>query len=129
MEKIPKSRMTVQRRVILEELRKVTSHPTADEIYSMVRSRLPKISLGTVYRNLDLLAENGEILKLERVGAQMRFDGNTMAHYHVRCLSCGRVGDLDVRFDLPNFRDCKVDGFAITGVSVEFVGLCRSCSG
>ena len=59
------TRMTRQRAVILEELRKTKSHPTADELYSIVRERLPRISLGTVYRNLDFLAETGEILKLE----------------------------------------------------------------
>jgi Fur family ferric uptake transcriptional regulator len=58
-------RLTSQRQVILEELKKVKSHPTANEVYDMVRKRLPRIGLGTVYRNLDLLAERGIIKKLE----------------------------------------------------------------
>jgi Fur family ferric uptake transcriptional regulator len=57
--------MTRQRRVILEELRKVNTHPSADEIYEIVRKRLPRISLGTVYRNLEILSESGDIQKLE----------------------------------------------------------------
>ena len=61
----PQTRMTRQRMVILEELRKVKTHPTADELYAMVRTRMPRISLGTVYRNLDFLTESKEILKLE----------------------------------------------------------------
>ena len=71
----PKSRMTHQRRIILEELRNTRSHPTADEVYEIVRKRIPKISLGTVYRNLELLSESGVIQKLEIGGTQKRFDG------------------------------------------------------
>ena len=63
--------------VILEELRKVKTHPTADELYAMVRTRMPRISLGTVYRNLDFLTESKEILKLESAGSIRRFDGDT----------------------------------------------------
>ena len=57
--------MTRQRQIILEELRKVVTHPSADEVYEMVRKRLPRISLGTIYRNLEILSENGDIQKLE----------------------------------------------------------------
>ena len=70
----PQTRMTRQRMVILEELRKVKTHPTADELYAMVRTRMPRISLGTVYRNLDFLTESKEILKLESAGSIRRFD-------------------------------------------------------
>ena len=73
----PQTRMTRQRMVILEELRKVKTHPTADELYAMVRTRMPRISLGTVYRNLDFLTESKEILKLESAGSIRRFDGDT----------------------------------------------------
>ena len=65
----PQTRMTRQRMVILEELRKVKTHPTADELYAMVSTRMPRISLGTVYRNLDFLTESKEILKLESAGS------------------------------------------------------------
>jgi len=70
-----KLKMTKQRRVIVEELKKLKTHPTATLIYELVRKRLPRISLGTVYRNLDLLAEAGIIQKLETAGTQKRFDG------------------------------------------------------
>lgn len=88
------TRMTRQRAVILEELRKTKSHPTADELYSIVRERLPRISLGTVYRNLDFLADSGEIRRLEAAGSTKRFDGDISWHQHVRCLRCGRIGDV-----------------------------------
>ncbi len=81
---LPKMRLTTQRQVILEELGKVTSHPTANEVYDMVRKRLPRIGLGTVYRNLELMAESGLILKLEVGGTQKRFDATTDLHYHIR---------------------------------------------
>ena len=76
----PQTRMTRQRMVILEELRKVKTLPTADELYAMVRTRMPRISLGTVYRNLDFLTESKEILKLESAGSIRRFDGDTRPH-------------------------------------------------
>ena len=75
-------RKTRQRQVILEELQAVTSHPTAVELHELVRRRLPKVSLGTVYRNLDLLARMGVIEKLEHSGGEARFDANTAEHDH-----------------------------------------------
>ena len=78
------SRMTRQRRVILEELKKANSHLTADGVYDVVRQQLPRISLGTVYRNLEILSESGVIKKLEFGSSQKLFDGRPENHYHVR---------------------------------------------
>lgn len=120
--------MTLQRRVILEALRAVDSHPTADRIYQMVRRRLPRISLGTVYRNLEILSEHGLIRKLELSGAQMRFDGDLEAHHHVRCTRCGRLADVSV--DLPAAIDKQVralSDYEIVGYRLEFVGICPKC--
>lgn len=122
------TRMTKQRMVILEELRNVTSHPTADEVYNIVRTRLPRISLGTVYRNLDLLAESGEIIKLEAAGTQKRFDGNLSPHQHVRCMHCGAIGDVHTAISLPNIMSATADGFHIAGARIEFDGTCAECS-
>lgn len=122
------SRMTKQRKVILEELRKVTSHPTADEIYDMVRQRLPRISLGTIYRNLDVLAESGEILKLESAGNQKRFDGNVMPHAHIRCTRCGKVGDvMGAPANQASVAGVMVEGFTVLAARVEFEGVCDAC--
>lgn len=125
----PQTRMTRQRAVILEELRKVKSHPTADEVYSIVRERLPRISLGTVYRNLDFLADTGEILKLEAAGSTKRFDGDISWHQHVRCIECGRIGDVMTPQAPPGVNGLTVDGFVITGARVEYDGVCDRCSG
>lgn len=122
-------RLTTQRQIILEELLKVTSHPTANEVYDMVRKRLPRIGLGTVYRNLELMAETGMILKLEVGGTQKRFDATVAPHYHVRCMQCGRVNDID----LPVLEDinetaARISKYQILGHHIEFTGICSDCS-
>jgi Fe2+ or Zn2+ uptake regulation protein len=122
-------RMTRQREVILEELRKVCTHPSADEIYAMVRQRMPRISLGTVYRNLEILSELGEIRKLESGGCLKRFDGNATSHYHIRCVECGRVFDIHLQplEGLEKQLD-QAQGFVILGHSLEFQALCPDCA-
>jgi Fur family ferric uptake transcriptional regulator len=124
----PKFRMTPQRQAILEELRRLTSHPTADEVHSLVRRRLPRVSLGTVYRNLEMLSDCGLIQKLEMGGGQRRFDGKTGDHYHVRCVRCGRVEDAPVK-PMPAIDDAlrKVSGYEVMGHRLEFIGVCPAC--
>jgi Fur family ferric uptake transcriptional regulator len=123
-----KFRITRQRRVILEELHRDSQHPTASEIYELVRRRLPRISLGTVYRNLEMLGEHGLIQKLDVGGTQKRFDGITNNHYHLRCLRCGSVQDapLEPMMDLEEIVRKRTD-FEIEGHRLEFVGLCLKC--
>ena len=124
------TRMTRQRAVILEELRKNKSHPTADELYSIVRERLPRISLGTVYRNLDFLADSGEIRRLEAAGSTKRFDGDISRHQHVRCVQCGRIGDVMDIHEAPSVSGMKVEGFsAVLSSRIEYDGICNGCTG
>jgi len=124
----PLCRMTSQRKVILEELCKVDSHPTADRIYEMVRRRLPRISLGTVYRNLESMAQAGMIGKHEAAGSQRRYDGNPAGHYHVRCVSCGRLADVSVEAEPALDHLVRMDrGYRILGHRLEFVGICPAC--
>jgi len=123
-----KLRMTHQRRVILEEIKKLDTHPTTDELYDLVRHRLPHISLGTVYRNLEILSDCGLIQKLELAGCQRRFDGNTESHYHVRCVECDRVRDLpttSLAIHEDDFREST--DYEITGHRLEFFGRCPEC--
>ena len=124
----PKSRMTRQRRIILEELRKAGSHPTADGIYEMARRRLPRISLGTIYRNLETLSRSGVIRKLEFGGPQKRFDGHPENHYHLYCTNCGRLDDIPSR-PIPNIEDAFHDAcdYQITGHQLVLIGLCPNC--
>ncbi len=87
-------RHTPQRQVILDELHALHTHPTAAELYALVRQRLPRISLGTVYRNLEVLCEDGLARQLPLAGADTRYDGQVHRHDHVRCTACGIVRDL-----------------------------------
>lgn len=124
----PIIRLTTQRQIILEELAKVKSHPTASELYDMVRKRLPRIGLGTVYRNLELMADNGMILKIEVGGTQKRFDATTDDHYHIRCSSCGKVDDIDVPVIKELVSEASTaSAYQIIGHHVEFTGICNSC--
>ena len=121
-------RMTRQRRIILDELRKLDTHPTADEVYDSVRKRLPRISLGTVYHNLEILSQWGLAQKLELAGTPRRFDGCMDDHYHVRCVKCGRVEDVH----MEPFRNLEAtvqgqSAFVITGHRLKFVGFCPDC--
>ena len=114
--------------VILEELKKVKTHPCAEELFEIVRKRLPRISLGTVYRNLELLSELGEIRKLEQSGTIRRFDGTIENHYHIRCTRCGRIEDASI----PPLKriEKKVNAqtdYQITGHRLDFLGICPEC--
>ncbi|MCI5221307.1 MAG: transcriptional repressor [Candidatus Electrothrix sp. AR4] len=124
----PMIRLTTQRQILLEELSKENHHPTACELYDMVRKRLPRIGLGTVYRNLELMADNGMILKLEIGGAQKRFDATTDPHYHIRCSACNKLDDIEL--EVPeNIVDvaAKKTLYKILGHNVELRGLCPAC--
>jgi Fur family ferric uptake transcriptional regulator len=123
-----KARTSKQRQVILDELKRVDSHPTADEVYLMVRQRMPRISLGTVYRNLEILAEQGLIQRLDGGPGRRRFDGRVEGHYHIRCLSCLRVADLpDLRVSVPEDEAAALTDFEVTGHALEFLGICPEC--
>jgi Fur family ferric uptake transcriptional regulator len=122
-------RNTRQRQVILEELKKLKSHPTADELYEIVRKILPRVSLGTIYRNLELLANEGLIQKLDHAGGRSRFDGNPHNHYHVRCLRCGRVDDVMAEpLRSVDRLGHGIEGYKIVGHRLEYIGVCRRCS-
>ncbi len=126
-------RMTHQRSVILEELKRCHDHPKADEIYERVRERLPRVSMGTVYRNLDVLVSSGLIRKIGPDFTQMRFDGNTSEHYHVTCMECGRIEDMDIeqQDDPTSHLEAalgKLTKYGVFGHKLEFYGLCAECS-
>ncbi|MCJ2165347.1 MULTISPECIES: transcriptional repressor [unclassified Pseudodesulfovibrio] len=120
-------RLSKQRKVILEELLKVKTHPTADEVYDMVRKIIPRISLGTVYRNLEFLASRGLVLKLGAPGEQKRFDGNPEPHPHIRCGVCTAVADVECEIDIPVIPESCTSGYTILTTNVEFVGICPRC--
>ena len=124
---IPK-RMTRQRRLVLEELKKLKNHPSADYLFGVVRQKMPNISLGTVYRNLDVLVNTGLALKLDLAGGQCRYDGDTSPHYHIRCVICGEIDDLPesavAGINNPRVLESR---YAVMGWRMEFEGVCPGC--
>ena len=125
----PDLRMTRHRRCILDCLRRSEEHPTADQVHRLVRRRLPRISLGTVYRNLEVLCEQGEIQRLELSSSMKRYDGIAKKHYHIRCVSCDRVDDAPIA-PLHELEDdlYGTTVFEIIGHNLEFTGLCPQCN-
>jgi len=122
-------RMTVQRRVILEELKKLHTHPTAAELYEKVGARLPRVSLGTVYRNLESLSREGAALKLDLGSGPSRYDFRTESHNHIRCVKCGRVDDIMTSgFGLSVEKFKPLTHYQILGFELEFLGLCPKCA-
>lgn len=120
-------RNTEQKRVILEELRKVKTHPTAKTLYERVRERVPGISFGTVYRNLNLMERESLIQSFEIIG-KSRFDGNPENHYHFFCQNCEKMEDLNL--DVLKNLNRKVENQTKGKVwyhKMIFFGLCQSC--
>lgn len=123
-------RMTEQRRAVLEALASVDTHPTAAEVYEMVREELPDVSQGTVYRNLHKLVELGYAQELDYGPGASHFDATVKPHYHVRCARCGRVDDLHVdRKPVPCIDEAReaAGDWEIFEHRVEFMGLCPDC--
>ncbi len=119
-----------QRACIKEYLANTNEHPTADAVYLHVKEKFPNISLGTVYRNLNLLADRGEIVKISTPDGGDRYDGHLEPHYHVVCTECGEVEDLDLDAQkmsvINDIANERYDG-SIEGHSTLFYGTCPNC--
>ncbi len=117
-----------QRESIKEYLYSTYDHPTADTVYLNVKQEYPNISLGTVYRNLNLLAELGEVIKITTPYGGDRFDGHTHPHYHFCCSKCGKVVDLDLEdMSYINKEASKNFDGIIESHSMMFYGTCGDC--
>ena len=119
-------RNTQQRRVILEELQAVRTHPTAAELFNLVRRKMPRVSLGTVYRNLEVLHRDGRINKLDLAGGESRFDAVTEPHLHIRCTGCDRIEDL-IEPALMTEPPRELGGYLVQGRRLEYFGVCPEC--
>lgn len=121
-------RMTNQREIILRELKKSKQHLSADELYDRVKRIMPRISLATVYRNLEILSDAKIIGKLEISGRQKRFDFDVSNHDHIYCIVCHRVDNLNIeRGTIAVDQMESARGYTITGYRVEIVGICPEC--
>ena len=121
-------RNTVQRETVLNVVLSSCDHPTAETVYDRCRKIMPDISLGTVYRNLKVLAELGKIREVSIMNAGDRYDKTVGLHAHFRCKHCGRV--LDVPSEALQQMESYVEGatgYQIETTEVLFVGLCNDC--
>ncbi len=117
-----------QREAIVDSLKNRTDHPTAEMVYNDIKKIYPNISLGTVYRNLALLSENGIIIRINCGDDAERFDGNTQPHYHFICRECGNVLDLEMdSLDFINTLASTSFNGKILGNFTYFYGFCENC--
>ena len=122
------SRTTIQRRIILEVIRGTNTHPTADWIYKQAKERNINISRSTVYRNLNLLLQEGKIIRLDTGNEVSRYDGNVNRHTHLSCTNCGKLIDLmDVNIDIDENRISKNSGYIISSAHLILYGVCPNC--
>ena len=121
-------RNTIQRTLVLDAVRQLHNHATAEEIYQSVVKLHPSVSRATVYRNLSRLVDDGESRRLEIPNEPDRFDHLCHQHYHVKCVKCQRIFDVDMEY-LGEIESKIKDshGFDIVGHDLVFWGICPEC--
>lgn len=123
-----KYRKSKQRNKILDILRNTDVHPTADWIYNKLKKDFPKLSTGNVYRNLNILVEQGLIRRMDFGSTYDRFDAIQIPHYHFVCEQCGAVLDLDLSYDDQlNQKAMESSGYRVYNHKIQFYGLCDKC--
>ena len=121
-------RNTIQCSLVLETVNQLHCHATADEVYNAIVTDHPTVSRATVYRNLNRLSETGKIRKIEIPGGPDRFDHQRHEHYHVKCVECGQVFDVDMDYIADLDEKIKdAHGFQFTGHNIIFTGICPGC--
>lgn len=122
-------RNTKQRKVILQTVKKLGCHPTAEQIYYAVRKKLPRTSLSTVYRNLGVLVDQGEIVTVKGTGREIHYDHNIMEHNHIQCSICGMVSDVNIdTLDINTLKYDNVSDFIVKGINLSLIGICPECA-
>lgn len=127
MEKVRKR--SRKRDAILECICSTKTHPSAEWVYMQLKPSIPDLSLGTVYRNINMFREEGTIVSVGVVAGLERFDGNTAPHVHFVCSQCGAVldvGSIEVPVELTALAE-EATGGTVTGCSLSFAGLCPAC--
>lgn len=122
-------RYTEQRAAVYRFLCGTISHPSADDVFTAVRSEIPDISLATVYKSLEALVGCGLAVKLAYGDSSARYDGRTDPHSHARCTRCGTILDVPGQLDADALDSLGMtDGFRVKGYRLELVGLCTRCA-
>jgi Fe2+ or Zn2+ uptake regulation protein len=121
-------RNTIQKQLVLNTVKKLNNHPTADEVYNHIVESYPGISKATIYRNLNNLAEEGQLLKLTMPGAADKYDATLGRHYHAICKYCEKIMDIaldepiNIDFDQKSMKELQIDEYVIL-----FKGVCPEC--
>jgi Fur family transcriptional regulator, peroxide stress response regulator len=122
------TRKSRQRELILQLLRHSTVHPTADWIYEKLKKEFPSLSLGTVYRNLTILIDQGLVKKIHSGSTYDRFEANISPHYHLICRACGKIMDFEMQdYNTINEKARQLTRFQIDHHKIDFFGLCENC--
>ena len=121
-------RNTIQKDLVRNAVCEMKRHVTANEVYEFVKESYPTIGKGTVYRNLDILVEEGDLRKVEVLDGPNRFDITLKNHYHVRCVKCGEISDVDMD-EIPGLLEKIHDthGTDFLGYDILFKGICPKC--
>jgi Fur family transcriptional regulator, ferric uptake regulator len=121
-------RFTRQRQAVLEAVRASSEHPDAARVFESVRQVVTNISLGTVYRSLEALVQDGHLIQIQQPGGATRYDARLERHYHLLCATCGEVFDVELELpDLTQLARQSVRGFDVRAATVEFHGTCEHC--
>lgn len=117
-----------QREKILEYVKSVKTHPTAQMVYDNLKSQIPNLSLGTVYRNLDVLSETGKLRRIKIANSKDRFDGDLTSHSHAMCIKCGEIFDIQA-CNFTSADECieKKLNCIVLSHDVMFNILCSEC--
>ena len=120
-------RNTIQRKLILDAVKELNTHPTAEQVFDYVAGKYSSISKATVYRNLSQMVDNGELINIGSFGGSSLFDCNCSSHYHFICDECKQVFDIDDYFSDIYDKIQNMDEFEITSHKIVFGGLCQNC--
>ncbi len=121
-------RNTIQKQLVLTTVRNHMKHPSAEEVYMEIVGSYPGISKATIYRNLNQLAESGQLIRLTVPGSADRYDASVSNHYHAICKYCGKL--IDISLDVPvsvDFSNKKLKDNMIDDFVILFTGVCPDC--
>lgn len=116
-----------KRQMILDTIRSTDSHPSAKWVYETLKEQIPDLSLGTVYRNINLFKEQGDVIAVANFGGEERIDGDTSPHAHFVCKTCGSVYDVPATHSMMKNSSCDMDGFETHNTVLTYYGICGGC--
>ena len=121
-------RNTIQKKIVFDVLKKSKNHPTAHALYDIIRKKMPTISLGTIYRNLEILSEEKIVKKLRYADKEKRYEAIIKEHYHIKCEACGKIEDLTDHICQNMEEELKIQTeYQINGHTLLFYGICPDC--